>query len=97
MRWAGANPAAVDYQRSAGESVVRNAAGLVIPWWDVRPNKMYWRTDLLDTAPQSAQADTAGRFAIERVTCRIDGGGVALTLEGPASTSADAVIARLSS
>ena len=94
--WAGAVPSNLDYQRNAGEAIVRSKSGGIIPWWDVRPNKMYQRTDFLDVAPSSAQADTAGRFAVERVTCRIAGDTVSLTLEGAGSSGADAMIARLS-
>ena len=94
--WAGATPTVITYQRFAGESFVRDMAFGVVPWWEVLPNKMYQRNDLLDVAPVSTQADTAGRFAIERVTCRIDSGGVSLSLEAADLTSADAMISRLS-
>lgn len=94
--WAGATPTILTYQRFAGEAFVRNMAMGVVPWWEVRPNTMYQRNDLLDVAPVATQADTAGRFAIERVTCRIDESGVSLALESADLTSADAMIARLS-
>lgn len=93
--WAGSIPTAIDYQREAGEAVVRNKAKNIVPWWEVRPNKMYQRNDLLDVGPSTGQADTAGRFAIERVTCHIEGDTVTLSLEAANLTGADAIIARL--
>lgn len=94
--WAGSVPTTVHYRRSAGESVVRNSVGGVVPWWELRPNRMYERTDMLDVGAVSTQADTAGRFAIERVTCRVDQSGVSVSLEGTDAGNADAFIARMS-
>lgn len=94
--WVGETPSAIDYQRSAAESVVRDKAGGVVPWWEVKPNRMYQRNEYLDVNPATTQADSAGRFPIERIRCAITQGQVSLTIEGPASSSADAVIARLS-
>ncbi len=94
--WAGIDPDVVDYQRSAAESVVRDKVGGVVPWWEVKVNKMYQRNELLEVNPTTGQSDSAGRFPIERTTCAIAQGQVTLTLEGPSITSADTIIARLS-
>lgn len=94
--WAGATPTVIDYTRRLEESVVRTPTGGIVPWWNVRPNTMYQRSDFLDVGPTLLTPDAAGRMFVERVRCSISGDSVSLSIEGSSDTAIDAIIARMS-
>ncbi len=92
--WKGAAPDTAQYLRFLGDGRIYDAVnqGVVLPW-RVRPNAMILMPELIDLNP--AGADAAARFFIERVTWRMDQGGIGVDLEPAAASSADARLAYL--
>ena len=79
--WAAVTPTVIDYVRSLGDGRIYTPGGAVVPFWSVRPDAMYQVADLLDPSVNATQQDAAARSYIRRVACRIDRGGMQLTLE----------------
>lgn len=90
---ADADPATIHYTRSIGESIVRDAYGGVVYWWQVRPNRMYQVQELLDTNPAIVAPDNGARGYVARVTCSIGEGQVSLVIEGRTGDTIDRIIA----
>jgi hypothetical protein len=91
---ADASPTTIHYRRSVGEGFVRDTYLAPVPWWDVRPNRMYEVRELLDTNPAVVSPDAAGRSYISRVSRSIGQGEISLSLEGHTGESIDRVVAR---
>lgn len=94
-RWAGADPATIAYVADPGDYQVFNAAGALIPPWDIRPDAMYQELGLLDATPPPSAYDTPATQYVERVVCTIGRDGVGVTLEPAASDSLDVLLAAL--
>lgn len=93
---ADATPSTIHYRRSVGEGFVRDTYLNPVPWWDVRPNRMYEVRELLDTNPAVVAPDAAGRSYVARVTRQIGQGQITLGIEGRSGESIDRLVARWS-
>lgn len=93
--WAGATPATAQYRRYLGAAQVYDSAGGAVDPWNVRPNRMIETVELLDVAPVSSAPDTAARYYVERVTCRIGSDGIGVSLEPAAYDNIDVRLARI--
>lgn len=87
-------PTTIHYRRTVGEGFVRDTYLAPVPWWDVRPNRMYEVRELLDTNPAVVSPDAAGRSYISRVSRSIGQGEISLSLEGRTGESIDRIVAR---
>jgi hypothetical protein len=92
--WAGANPTTVDYVRYFNDARVYNAGGGVIAPWNVRPDTMLQKPELLDPLSLSAPDSMAYSY-VERVVCDISGSAIGVQLEPARFDSAAARIAKL--
>lgn len=95
-QWAGASPSTVGYRVRFGSGQVETSAGVVVPWWAVRPDVMLEDVDLLAVGVPSGAVDSPARFYVERVTRRVDASGVTVTFEPAAATGLTARVARMS-
>lgn len=91
---ADANPTTIHYRRSVAEAFVRDTYLAPVPWWDVRPNRMYEVRELLDTNPAVVAPDSTGRSYISRVSRSIAQDQISLSLEGRSGESIDRIVAR---
>lgn len=92
--WAGAAPERATYQRYLGDGRLYNDSGAVVLPWNARPDAMYHVVDLLDPGPTASSQDAAARSFVERVSCRLGGDGVELTLDPADAQTFEAVMAR---
>lgn len=94
--WAGAQPEIVTYRTRMGRGVVEDGDGRPVPLWLVQPDAMVEDADAVGVGPVSERIDSPVATYRERVSFRMDGGGMALTFEPEASDSLTARLARLS-
>jgi hypothetical protein len=92
---AATTPGTVTYRRYLGDGRIYNAAGCVVPWWQVRPNAIYEVVDLLDPGPISTAQDAAARSYVARVRFSVQRDGMSLDLEGSEGQSVDRLLARI--
>lgn len=93
--WAGATPIPPDNMRWLAGVDVYDSTGNIIAPYNVRPDAMYQVSDLLDPSPVASAQDAASRYYVDRVTCSIQGGAIAVRLEPAQNDSFDARLARL--
>jgi hypothetical protein len=90
-----ANPTTIHYFRRIGESVIRGPGGDKIAPWDIRPNKMYAVTELMDLNLSAIAPDAGGVSYISRVSLSIAKDLISLDLEGRTGDSVDRIVARM--
>lgn len=84
------------YTTNQQEMTVRNGEGVIVDWWDVRPNYRY-ALSLLDSASIRAIGTDTTVGVASRTSFHCDEEGMSLNLEGVYQSSADAIIARIRS
>jgi hypothetical protein len=88
---ASATPTTITYYESEASGEIRDAYGNVVDPWDVRPNAMAQVVDLIDS-PLVGANETPLRKYVSRVSRRISGNDVSVTLEPEDTESLEALL-----